>query len=54
MKELTQEAQKKMLEILCAPEITDEPEESDFVESGELDEKAEELFVKNWIEREMN
>jgi hypothetical protein len=48
MKELTRE---EMLEILCAPEITDEPEESDF---EAVDDAAEEMFVKNWIEREMN
>jgi hypothetical protein len=48
MKEPTQ---KEVLEILCAPEATDIPEESDFVAS---DEKAEETFVKNWIEKEMN
>jgi hypothetical protein len=48
MRELTQ---KETLEILCAPEATDTPEASDFVES---DENAEEAFVKNWIEREMN
>jgi hypothetical protein len=48
MRELTRE---EMLEIMCAPGITDEPEESDFVES---DETAEEIFVEDWIAREMN
>jgi hypothetical protein len=48
MKELTQE---KMLEILCAPEPVDEPEESDFVESDELE---EEKFVTKWIGKELN
>jgi hypothetical protein len=50
-KKLTQE---EMLEILCAPEATDEPEESDFVESDEKAEEAEEIFVNNWIEKELN
>jgi hypothetical protein len=48
MRELTQE---EMLEILCAPESIDEPEESDLVES---DETEEERFVQNWIESELN
>ncbi|MDR2780592.1 MAG: hypothetical protein LBB28_05660 [Synergistaceae bacterium] len=41
----------EILEIVCAPEPIDEPEESDFVETDELE---EEKFVQNWIEREMN
>jgi hypothetical protein len=48
MRELTRE---EMLEILCAPEPIDEPEESDFVES---DETAEEIFVQDWIRKETN
>jgi hypothetical protein len=48
MRKVTRE---EMLKILCAPEITDEPEESDFVET---DESEEEHFVRNWIERELN
>ena len=48
MRELTRE---EMLEILCAPEITDEPEESDFVD---IDEIEEEKFIQNWIEKELN
>jgi hypothetical protein len=48
MRKLTRE---ETLEILCAPEPTDEPEESDFVET---DEPEEEKFVKDWIERELN
>ena len=48
MRELTQ---KEILEILCAPEITDEPEESDFVD---IDEIEEEKFIQNWIEKELN
>jgi hypothetical protein len=50
MRELTRE---EMLEIMCAPGITDEPEGPDFVEESDIDERAEEIFVKNWIEREM-
>jgi hypothetical protein len=48
MQELTRE---EMLEILCAPGSTDEPEESDFEETDELE---EEKFVKNWIAKELN
>jgi hypothetical protein len=48
MRELTRE---ETLEIMCAPKITDEPEESDFEETDELE---EDNFVKNWITREMN
>ena len=51
MRELTRE---EMLEILCAPGTTDEPEESDFIEESDLDEIAEETFVKDWIEKELN
>ena len=51
MRELTRE---EILEILCAPARTDEPEGPDFVEESEMDEKAEEIFVKDWIEGEMN
>jgi hypothetical protein len=50
MRELTRE---EILEMLCVPAQTDEPEGSDFVEESELDERAEEIFVKNWIEGEM-
>ncbi|MDR1510941.1 MAG: hypothetical protein LBS53_15055 [Synergistaceae bacterium] len=48
MRELTRE---EMLEILCAPDSIDEPEESDFVD---IDELEEEKFVQNWIEKELN
>ena len=51
MRELTRE---EMLKILCAPADTDEPEESDFIGESDPDEKAEERFVENWIERELN
>jgi hypothetical protein len=47
MRELTRE---EMLEILCASEPIDEPEESDF---DEYDGETEEMFVNDWIEREM-
>ena len=46
MRELTRE---EMLEIMCAPGTTDEPEESDFEETDELE---EEKFVNDWIEKE--
>jgi hypothetical protein len=48
MRELTRE---EILEILCAPEPIDEPEESDF---DEYDGEEEECFVQNWIESELN
>jgi hypothetical protein len=48
MRELTRE---ETLEILCAPEPIDEPEESDFVD---IDESEEEKFIQNWIEKELN
>jgi hypothetical protein len=48
MRELTRE---EILEILCAPGITDEPEGSDFVD---IDELEEEIFVQNWIRKERN
>jgi hypothetical protein len=51
MRELTRE---EMLKILCAPAIIDEPEESDFIDESDLDETAEENFVKDWIEKELN
>ncbi|MDR0616350.1 MAG: hypothetical protein LBG29_06030 [Synergistaceae bacterium] len=51
MKDITKLTREEMLEILCAPVPADEPEESDFVESDELE---EEKFVQNWIERELN
>jgi hypothetical protein len=47
MRELTRE---EILEILCAPGRTDEPEESDF---DECDEAAEDTFVENWIRKEL-
>ena len=43
---MTAMTQDEILEIVCAPEITDQPEESDFIASDEGD---EENFVKNWI-----
>jgi hypothetical protein len=42
---------EEILEMLCAPGETDEPEESDFVD---IDEMEEERFVENWIDKEMN
>jgi hypothetical protein len=48
MRELTRE---ETLEILCAPEPIDEPEESDF---EEYDGETEETFVNDWLEKELN
>jgi len=47
MRGLTQE---EILEMLCAPEAVDEPEESDFIDSDEL---YEEAFVRSLIAREI-
>jgi hypothetical protein len=45
MRELTRE---ETLEILCAPESIDEPEESDFDEYDDEDEdEDEEMFAEN-------
>jgi hypothetical protein len=48
MQERTRE---EILRILCAPESIDEPEESDF---EEYDTVEEEMFVENWIKKELN
>jgi hypothetical protein len=50
MRDIGKLTREEMLEIMCAPGITDGPEESDF-EGG--DELEEEKFVNNWIAREM-
>jgi hypothetical protein len=54
MRDTTNLTREEMLEILCAPASTDEPEESDFIAENSSDEAEEEAFVKNWIESEMN
>lgn len=41
------------LRIMCAPRPADEPEETDFIDAGEADKKAEEKFIGNWIAKEM-
>ena len=48
MRELTRE---EILEIMCAPATTDEPEESDFVDG---DESGEENFVESSVAKEFN
>jgi hypothetical protein len=48
MRELTRD---ELLQILCAPEPIDKPEESDF---DEYDGEGEEMFVNDWIEKELN
>jgi len=48
MKELTRE---EILEIVCAPAITDQPEESDFIDNDDISERK---FVKNLITKELN
>ena len=47
MKELTQD---EILEIVCAPAITDEPEELDFIANDEV---IEENYVKYFIRKEL-
>jgi hypothetical protein len=51
IKKMTRE---EILGFLCAPGATDEPEESDFIAESDLDEIAEETFVKNYIAKELN
>ena len=51
MKELTM---NEILKIVCAPAITDEPEESDFIASDEANEISEEQFVRKLIMEELN
>ena len=48
MKEMTQD---EIMDIVCAPETTDKPEESDFITSDEI---GEEKYVKNLITKELN
>jgi hypothetical protein len=50
MKDAAKLTREEILDILCAPVPADEPEESDFVESDEIE---EEKFVEDWITREM-
>jgi hypothetical protein len=51
MRDIKKMTREEILAMLCAPGETDELEESDFIES---DEEAEETFIENWIERELN
>jgi hypothetical protein len=48
MRDIKKLTREEILEMLCAPGSADEPEESDFVETDEIE---EERFVRNWIER---
>jgi 3-methyladenine DNA glycosylase AlkC len=49
MEKLTRE---EILEIMCAPAATDEPEETDFIDDGcEMD---EEIFIRRQIAKELN
>ena len=48
MKQLTRD---EILVIVCAPAITDEPEEADFIDNDEID---EEEYVKNLITKDLN
>ena len=49
MKELSM---SDVLEIMCAPEATDAPQESDFIPRGPKDDMADRLFIKSWTEKE--
>ena len=48
MRELTQD---EILELVCAPTVTDEPDESDFIANDDL---GEESFVNDMITKELN
>jgi hypothetical protein len=52
--EKTQLTAERIMDIMCAPSPTDEPEESDFVGGDRVEEKAEEIFIRDWIAREGN
>jgi hypothetical protein len=54
MRHISKLTTEEMLEILCAPRRTDEPKESDFIPESETDKKAEEIFIENWLEMELN
>ncbi|MDL2263056.1 hypothetical protein LJC31_00230 [Synergistaceae bacterium OttesenSCG-928-I11] len=43
---------KEILEIMCAPDNTDTPQESDIVTRNSGDDVADEMFIKSWIDRE--
>jgi hypothetical protein len=43
----------EIMELLCAPEATDELEDLDFDDADDFDEKAERDFVEDWILEEM-
>ena len=43
---------KKILEIMCAPDNTDTPQEGDFGPRNPEDDIADEMFIKSWIDRE--
>lgn len=40
---------KEVLEILCAPEAIDEPQEGDFLPRDADDAKRDELFIRSWM-----
>ena len=48
MKELTSD---EILDIMCAPVVTDEPDESDFIAGDEI---GEEEFIGKFITKELN
>ena len=43
---------KEILEIMCAPKPTDEPQESDFIHKNAEDERVDEFFIKSWLAKE--
>lgn len=43
---------KEILEVLCAPKPTDEPQESDFISRSAEEEQADEFFIKSWLAKE--
>ena len=53
MREIKELTRDEILEIMCAPAITDKPEESDYI-SSDVDETGDEDFVTNYITKELN
>jgi hypothetical protein len=53
-REKTQLTAERIMDIMCAPNPTDEPEESDFVGGDRVEEKTEEIFVRDWIARSLS
>ena len=44
-------SEKEMMELLCAPEATDDIQDIDFDETD--DDAAEQIFIQEWIDGEL-